>query len=810
MYVNGRTNGTGGSGTPSGPVTASTILDGFVVTKGNADASGDGESASGGGLHCDGKLADGDCSITISNVVFVDNSAQAGGALFVDGRAGGIGSPTLIDVVFAANSANTGGAAYSFADNGTSNPSFTNVLVAGNTATGAGGVINDAATGTCSPTFTNVTFSGNAGGLGSAIQNRALSGGTGSPTYTNVIVWGNSGDPSIYNTATTPTFSYSLLEGGFGGVSENDGSSTTDGGNNLNADPLFVNANNPAGPDGRYASADDGLRIAVGSPAADAGDNAALPAGVTTDIAGAERIQNGTVDLGPYEGGVVVPITATSSTARGWRMLSVPVPATVADLTPINLVGGVQSDPLCDSAAEGEPITLYTGYNGGQTASDPGFVTPATYGDALLPGSGFFWYFFSSPDQQGQTCGDSNAGTFSAAQTLPVTLSLPGTGATTDQTVTVNNRVSNDDVFYLGGNAFGEDVDLGETALTFVTAEDANSNPVPLQNQVQVYDPSAGGYVLLLPAADGGSDVTSDNLAVWQGAWLERTNAASPTYPLTLTYAASARTGTQDPNIFIGRTATQGHGGQIRRIRFELAGTVGPEGQGVFDGAAAVVFAEGASAEWDTFDGSKLGALQAPFSLLAPVGESRSGTRTEKATESLAIDAPADEAVEIPLAFYTSDAGAFEISWPEFIGFPESWTLTILDATTGQHVDLRTADSYSFEAEASNDWAERFSLIVAAPAVANEAGPPEAFAVSAVHPNPSLGEATLTVTVTETTTIRAEVFDVLGRRIAVVRNEEAAAGVAHRLSLPSLPAGSYLVRVMAGDRVKARRFTVLR
>ena len=38
-----------------------------------------------------------------------------------------------------------------------------------------------------------------------------------------------------------------------------------------------------------------------GSPAIDAGDNAVVPTGVTTDLAGSARIVNGTVDMGAYE-----------------------------------------------------------------------------------------------------------------------------------------------------------------------------------------------------------------------------------------------------------------------------------------------------------------------------------------------------------------------------------------------------------------------------------------------------------------------------------------------------------------------------
>jgi hypothetical protein len=85
---------------------------------------------------------------------------------------------------------------------------------------------------------------------------------------------------------------------------------TVDGGGNIAVDPLFVDAD---GPDNTAGTEDDNLRLSSGSPCIDAGDNAAVPAGISFDLEGNPRFVdsffspdtgNGTaplVDMGPYE-----------------------------------------------------------------------------------------------------------------------------------------------------------------------------------------------------------------------------------------------------------------------------------------------------------------------------------------------------------------------------------------------------------------------------------------------------------------------------------------------------------------------------
>ena len=401
-------------------ITNSTVLDGVIVTGGQADGSLNVEDF-GGALFCDGDGVDNECSPLIKNVRFRGNFAHFGGAIFNEGT-GGVSSPQIANSSFVSNKAddrggaihndgnsdgdsnpiitgtkfvkNTsaidGGAIYNNANGGNSSPAIREVLFAENEAMSDGGALfnngagdgstnpviqsavfvnNDAGgdggalfslvgtSGTSSPelintvfaqntassdggaiahvtsggdirpSIVNATFSGNTADRGGAMYN---DGGAAEPEIVNSILWGNiastSGD-EIYNDAASPTLTYTIIEGGVpgSGISENNGSSTTDGGDNLALNPQFSGAGSLAGEDGTLATVDDSLALGYDSPAFDAGTNAPFTSGgvaqnVTTDLTGASRRQDldgdgtATVNLGAYES--VVPAAPTASLRR--------------------------------------------------------------------------------------------------------------------------------------------------------------------------------------------------------------------------------------------------------------------------------------------------------------------------------------------------------------------------------------------------------------------------------------------------------------------------------------------------------------
>jgi hypothetical protein len=181
-------------------------------------------------------------------------------------------------------------------------------------------------------TATNCTFSGNSA---------SDSGGVayyGSWKIFNNIFYDNSGNGQFKNSTiyatneTTPSpftaFANNLIQGGSAAFV----SCTTSipEANIIDADPLFVNAADPDGPDDIWGTEDDGLRLQSSSPAIGLGDASYLPVdtydldgdddtaeSLPVDIAGYKRIQDTTLDLGAYEYGDLIGLNSVFTTTAG-------------------------------------------------------------------------------------------------------------------------------------------------------------------------------------------------------------------------------------------------------------------------------------------------------------------------------------------------------------------------------------------------------------------------------------------------------------------------------------------------------------
>ena len=274
-------------------VGAGTVLDGFTVTGGNATASN-----GGGGLHCDGTGLGNRCDPTLSHLAFRGNraSASSGGAIFNHGNS----NPVINDVTFSGNSAtSSGGAIYNEGNGlGTSSPVLSNVTFSGNSAQ-TGGAIACVVTGiggVTSPTLVNATFAGNsATGAGGAIYNSAGPGAS-VVSLSNAILWGNLAPagqgPEIRRANyATAVIDHSVIKGSGGSGGGWDTNLGTDGGGNLDADPLLGALMDNGGPT-------QTMLPDVAGPAIDNGNDTGCPA---EDQRGVARPQGLQCDIGAVE-----------------------------------------------------------------------------------------------------------------------------------------------------------------------------------------------------------------------------------------------------------------------------------------------------------------------------------------------------------------------------------------------------------------------------------------------------------------------------------------------------------------------------
>lgn len=323
-------------------VSDTTTVDGFTIAYGNG-VGGVGLEAYGAGIYNNGD--GGRSNPTISNCIIRDNRAQeAGGGMTNQAENGGIASPLLINCSFISNLASGGGGLNNYTDNeGEANPWIISCKFMGNSGASAGGgamqyiahsaqssprLINCIITGNHSPTsaamaclvtgtgisqseIINCGFSGNTGGT---IRTVDFGLGTSTIKARNSIFFGNGGSQAPTTSGATIDVAYCIIPFGFPGEGV------------IGLNPMFVSQ--PPLLDTAHTLGD--MHLLEGSPAFDAGVNAALPTDITTDLDNLPRFVNattggaGTVDIGPYE--FQVDITGITGPERETEWIAFPNP----------------------------------------------------------------------------------------------------------------------------------------------------------------------------------------------------------------------------------------------------------------------------------------------------------------------------------------------------------------------------------------------------------------------------------------------------------------------------------------------------
>ena len=457
----------------------------------------------------------------------------------------------------------------------------------------------------------------------------------------------------------------------------------------------------------------------------------------------------------------------------GWRYMAPAMDGmTVDSLASQNLVQGIPG--YYPSAA----TNLYTDWDGSA------WTAPSGGSDALTLGEGFAWYFYDN---------DFDPGGPSVSVSLPMDIVGNGTAASSDVGIGLH---TNGDNWNLVGNPFTTSLDV--TGMGGWVTSGTLASVIG-----QLWDSSMSTYRL--------TSAIGDLITAWQGMFIENSTAPGMTYP----------------------TSAQTTGGVFYRhaptglIAFELEGTAAATSEPTLDAAIVLYLHPEADAGWDLYDATKLNPLSASYATLAFVGE-RDGDPISKAQEARSFEA---ENFIVPLSFNAAGTGTtYTLRWPQMLDIPDSWEFILHDLDTGASVDLREVSEYTFQAvptreaqpagplfvpavESARGGTLRFELdVTTGVATSNEGGSlPTTFALNGGYPNPFNPSTTIRYDVPSASDVQLEVFDMLGRRVALLVDGRIEAGRhAIRWNAETVASGVYVIRMSAGDFVQAQRMTLLK
>lgn len=290
-------------------------------------------------------------NLDISDCRFLSNYAKDGGALYL-----GTGESVIQRCFFLSNTSRFNGGALVTSE---ANNTFSNCSLAGNYAGSSGGAIHVYYS---SPTFINCSITGNK----AETNGGAIISTFSSSKFKNTIIWNN----MAYGSTTLATSTFSNFNGNHytkfshsivansGGSGAWEGSFGVDQGNNLDLDPLFVTAGDPASAPNIAGD----FHLLPNSPAIETGDvssNLSL-----LDLDGNPRLtSDNNIDIGCYQFDDLLLIP-NEETIREHRLLATAdlYYEALLDLPDIYLAE--LDDVEIESVSPGSPFTASLDQNG--------------------------------------------------------------------------------------------------------------------------------------------------------------------------------------------------------------------------------------------------------------------------------------------------------------------------------------------------------------------------------------------------------------------------------------------------------------
>ena len=613
---------------------------------------------------------------------------------------------------------------------------------------------------------------------------------------------GISGGDSVFNTTITGGggSSGTGATGGSGGIGSGGNAANFNGGAGGNA-PTSGNANNRGGGGGGGSALSDsdgggggnGNLSSGGTQGSGEGDGGQGGRGSTNagngqnpGGGGGGKGKDSTSGTGG-DGQIVITYTTYSVDFTGgpcWRSITSPVQgATYADILSGLWTQGVTGADFSGGDAN---VLLWPDVTG---ASDASWQAPADLDNAVPEGTGFLVSVFADDDFDG------------TADPFPKSISVSGVPYEADVSPALNSSSGG---WTFVGNPFGSSIDFDDVTKTDLT------------DVAYVYDRNTGGPT----NGNNGSWISTDGtvgdlangeISPFQGFFVQN-DGSNP----DITFTESSK--------IPGDAEFYGKKKEIHAIRFQL------EGEGV-SSSAWLRFSDNGSEELVKGDALQLYPFGGEYAILA----------TRKGDQLLDIAQYTDssgELPEIPLYVETTRGGEYQITITEAM-LPPEMSLELHDLATGQTIPITPDFQYSFEVNQpaksrpdlsqfcgleQKDIAEQFKpkaakvsqserfIIRASSLSGNDTGElPQAIALYQNYPNPFNPNTRISFELPQQSDVRLEVFDMAGRRVAVLLDETVNAGMhTADFNVSNFSSGVYIYRLQAGDATLTRKLTILK
>jgi surface protein len=471
------------------------------------------------------------------------------------------------------------------------------------------------------------------------------------------------------------------------------------------------------------------------------------------------------------------------SGSEGWRLLS--SPATGSTFSTILFPFWTQG--FTGATNTGGSSNVFTWATGDATDNVANWTAPASLTTSLPVGQGSLVYMFSDDDGPAV---EGDAG-------FPKRISLADDNAPTGDLDLSSLLNTNIDGRALIGNPYQSDIDWD-----LVTKSG-------LYEAVYIWDHNASAW----KTWSGGVGTLTSGIIPAFNAFFVQTFSASPT--LTIPESAKVSTSTK----LLGKVVTEAN---QEPQAFSITARAGD-----FSAQAWISFREGGAIGRDQYDALSFSPLSANYLKLSTIID------TKELLQINVLPLNPETELRFPLEISGSlDAQQAELSFAGLEQF-EGWEISVYDSQTKESypvvenekfvVDIEQVKAKNTSANEKPDiWASskrkgtttRYQLVInASTVVSNEevADLPRKVSLDQNYPNPFNPSTTISYAVPEQSQVQLAVFDLLGRKVAILINEPKGAGnYSFNFDASGLSSGVFIYRLQVGTNVLTKKMTLIK